>query len=106
MAAAITIKSRTKQDGSVRFLVQVTDERSTAEYAVVVEMDFWDRLFNNSLFSAEKRSFSEAGAEALVRKSFEFLLAREPKEAILSSFNLREITGYFPSYEDEIRQMR
>ena len=39
----------------------------------------------------------------LVRRSFEFLLAREPKESILRSFDLPVIGGYFPEYEREIR---
>ena len=39
----------------------------------------------------------------LVRRSFEFLLAREPKESILRSFELPVIGRYFPEYEREIR---
>lgn len=38
----------------------------------------------------------------LVRASVRFLLEREPKEAILSSFSLSTIEGYFPEYRDEI----
>jgi len=41
--------------------------------------------------------------QALVKRSFEFLLAREPKESILRSFALPEIGRYFPEYEREIR---
>ena len=39
----------------------------------------------------------------LVRRSFVFLLAREPKESILRSFDLPVIGRYFPEYEREIR---
>ena len=39
----------------------------------------------------------------LVRRSFEFLLAREPKASILRSFELPVIGRYFPEYEREIR---
>lgn len=39
----------------------------------------------------------------LVRRSFEFLLAREPKESILRHFELPVIGRYFPDYEREIR---
>jgi hypothetical protein len=35
----------------------------------------------------------------LVRRSFEFLLAREPKESILPSFGLSTIVRYFPEFE-------
>lgn len=38
----------------------------------------------------------------LVRRSFEFLLAREPKESILREFSLPAIGRYFPEYEGEI----
>ena len=42
--------------------------------------------------------------EDLVRRSFAFLLAREPKESILRRFDLPLIGRYFPEYEREIRQ--
>ena len=35
----------------------------------------------------------------LVRRSFAFLLEREPKESILRSFELPVIGRYFPDYE-------
>lgn len=38
----------------------------------------------------------------LVRRSFEFLLEREPKESILPRFDLTVITRYFPEYNEEI----
>ena len=37
--------------------------------------------------------------EELLRRSFEFLLARKPKESILRSFDLSAISRYFPEYE-------
>jgi hypothetical protein len=40
----------------------------------------------------------------LVRRSFDFLLARESKESILRSFDLPVIGRYFPEYEGEIRR--
>jgi hypothetical protein len=40
----------------------------------------------------------------LVRRSFAFLLEREPKESILRSFDLTVISRYFPEYEAEIRR--
>lgn len=40
----------------------------------------------------------------LLEASFRFLLEREPKEAILSRFELSDIEGYFPEYPEEIRQ--
>jgi hypothetical protein len=42
--------------------------------------------------------------EELVKRSFEFLLEREPKESILSRFDLSVISRYFPEYEREIKR--
>ncbi|WP_462188558.1 MULTISPECIES: hypothetical protein [unclassified Frankia] len=42
------------------------------------------------------------GLIALVRASFAFLLAREPAGSILPTFELSEITRYFPNYPAEI----
>jgi len=39
-----------------------------------------------------------------VRRSFEFLLEREPKESILTRFDLSLISRYFPEYEREIKR--
>ena len=43
-------------------------------------------------------------AEPLLRASFEFLLEREPKEAILRRFDLPVIERYFPEYPRTIRE--
>ena len=40
----------------------------------------------------------------LVRRSFEFLLEREPKESILRTFDLTVIGRYFPDWEQRIRR--
>ncbi len=39
---------------------------------------------------------------ALVRASFDFLLERESPHSILRSFDLLDISRYFPEYESEI----
>lgn len=40
----------------------------------------------------------------LVKRSFAFLLDREPKTSILRRFDLPVIRRYFPDYEREIRR--
>jgi hypothetical protein len=40
----------------------------------------------------------------LVKRSFEFLLAREPEESILTEFDLPVIARYFPEYEREMQR--
>jgi hypothetical protein len=51
-----------------------------------------------------ERYASGAAPERLVEASFEFLLEREPKEAILSRFALPVIERYFPEYPDRVRE--
>jgi hypothetical protein len=46
-----------------------------------------------------------ATAEALVKASFEFLLAREPKEAILRRFELPVIERYFADFARAIGRL-
>lgn len=42
--------------------------------------------------------------EDLVRRSFDFLLRREPPSSILKRFDLSVIQRYFPEYDREIRR--
>jgi hypothetical protein len=46
-----------------------------------------------------------ASPERLLEASFEFLLAREPKESILRRFDLPIIERYFPEYPLEVRKL-
>ena len=50
------------------------------------------------------KSLTNGGSpEDLIKKSFEFLLEREPNTSILSVFDLTVISSYFPEYEEEIK---
>jgi hypothetical protein len=40
-----------------------------------------------------------ADAETVIAAAFRFLLDREPKEAILARFDIRDIARYFPEFE-------
>ena len=73
--------------------VTVTDDASRRDFEVAVSQAELERLDSNS-----------ADPSALVRRSFEFLLAREAKDSILPSFELSVIGRYFPEYEREIRR--
>jgi hypothetical protein len=42
--------------------------------------------------------------EDLVRRSFEFLLEREPPESILRRFDLAVIQRYFPEYDRQFKR--
>lgn len=47
---------------------------------------------------AERARFGGGDVADLVRRSFEFLLAREPNSSILREFDLSTIERYFPDY--------
>lgn len=72
--------------------VTLADERGSAEHVVRTVPADLDRLAPGA-----------TTPDDLVRRSFEFLLDREPKEAILRTFDLTVIGRYFPDYEGSIR---
>lgn len=84
--AEITV--RPAEEG--RFRVRVEEGGSATEHDVSVSADDLERL--------------GAGRtpDAFVRDCFDFLLAREPKESILGSFDVSAIGRYFPEFEREI----
>ncbi|GBE26601.1 hypothetical protein BMS3Bbin03_00516 [bacterium BMS3Bbin03] len=72
--------------------VQLKDNRGAKNFTVTVQKTDYERLTGGRV-----------SPEVLVKKSFEFLLEREPKESILSRFDLMVIGRYFPEYEQEIK---
>jgi len=53
---------------------------------------------------AERERYETEDVAGLVRRSFEFLLAREPNTSILREFDLSTVERYFPEYAREIRR--
>jgi len=51
----------------------------------------------------ERLTGGKANAERLIEESFRFLLERESNTSILRSFQITDISRYFPEYEREIR---
>ena len=82
-----------KSLGNGLFQVRVIDGNEETRHSVSLEEADYQRL-----------SEGRVAPEELVRRSFEFLLEREPKEAILKTFFLRVIGDYFPEFENEIRR--
>jgi hypothetical protein len=76
------------------YLVVIGGPTNPTHHYVTVEESFWRTMTKEEL-----------KPEELVRLSFEFLLARESKHAILTSFNLNVINQYFPEYETRMRDM-
>ena len=52
---------------------------------------------------AEHERYGGGDVSDLVRRSFEFLLARESNTSILREFSLADIERYFPEFAKEIR---
>jgi len=53
---------------------------------------------------SEHKDYGGGDVEDLVKRSFEFLLAREANTSILREFDLSTIERYFPEYAREIRR--
>lgn len=73
-------------------MVRVKEEDTAKDYSVTMDDDYYQKLTGGKITKEE-----------LIKKSFEFLLEREPKESILSRFNIKIISNYFPEYEKEIK---
>lgn len=70
--------------------------RSPTTHTVTVPVQYAQKLAGGS---------GSASTEQLVRRSFDFLLEREPNTSILRQFELPVIARYFPEYERVIRGM-
>lgn len=79
------------QDGWV-FDVEVDESDSASRHTVSLTRETFKRLARSSEEPAD-----------FLRRAVEFLLKRESKESILSSFDVEDITRYFPEFEEEIR---
>lgn len=74
----------------VHYEVTVNGKTSTTHH-VTLQDAYATKLTNN-----------QTSKEMLVKKSFEFLLEREPNTSILRHFDLTVISRYFPEYESTI----
>jgi len=73
------------------FDVRVSENGDATTHRVSLSQPDWQRLSG------------AADPADLVRRSFEFLLEREPKEQIMAEFDISMISRYFPEYETKIR---
>lgn len=85
----IEVKKKNKQE----FLVTIEEKGGRSEHEVILDDGYCQNLTDGKITQEE-----------LIKKSFEFLLEREPKESILSKFNLRVIKNYFPEFEEKLRE--
>ena len=82
-----------EKTGNLEFLVRIIEKGSGSTHHVTMKLDDYTKLTGG-----------KSEPEELVRRSFEFLLEREPKESVLSRFDLSVIGRYFPEYEREIKK--
>jgi hypothetical protein len=72
----------------------IVEDNSTTTHEVTVTPSYYKKLTGERVTS-----------EVLVERSFQFLLQRESNTSILRSFELSEISRYFPEYEKTIQKM-
>ncbi|KAF2990598.1 hypothetical protein OGR47_01780 [Methylocystis sp. MJC1] len=87
MSATITV---TRADERFAFDVSVSDAKRETRHRVTLSQGDFERLG------------AGVTAEEFIEAAFRFLLDREPKEAILSRFDVSVISRYFPEFEKEI----
>ena len=86
-------KIEVEKIGEEEFQVRVTEGKGATSHRVTLKRADYDRIAGGKVEPAE-----------LVRRSFEFLLENEPKESILTRFDLTVISRYFPDFEREIKR--
>jgi hypothetical protein len=69
----------------------VVESRTRTEHTVTLPSAYYQKLTRGTI-----------SQEELIRKSFEFLLDREPNTSILDRFELSLISSYFPDFEKRI----
>jgi len=89
--ANIVVHELNSNKDSIVYRVEVIEEDSKTTHKVELNRDDYQNFTDGKI-----------APEELVQCSFEYLLDREPKESILSSFNVSVISHYFPEYAREI----
>ena len=89
--ANIVVQELNSDKDSIVYRVEVIEEDSKTTHKVELNRVDYQNFTDGKI-----------APEELVQCSFEYLLYREPKESILSSFNVSVISHYFPEYAREI----
>jgi len=89
MAAQIEVDKLRENE----FRVRVIEGQSESAHNVTLSHADYQKLTGGKTEPSE-----------LIRRSFEFLLAREPKESILPRFDLPLIGRYFLEFERELKR--
>ena len=90
---AVIDVQRKGANGQIVFDVRVSDGESESRHEVTLSEEDYRRLGEGY-----------GSPDAFIRACFEFMLEREPKESILSTFDVSVISRYFPEFEETIRK--
>ena len=82
---------RTGEGDALEFEIVVREGRGETRHQVTMARETCDRLTGG-----------KHTPERCVEAAFRFLLDREPKESILSRFDVTVISRYFPEFEREL----
>jgi hypothetical protein len=83
---------KVKRRNTKNFEVTVIEHGSSTIHTVTLDDDYYQFLTEGKITK-----------EDFLKKCFEFLLERESKESILSSFSVKVINSYFPDFEQYIK---
>ena len=83
---------KVERKNNQKFEVTVSDHGSSTIHTVALDDDYYQSLTEGKITKEE-----------FLKKCFVFLLEREGKESILSSFNAKIINSYFPEFEQQIK---
>jgi len=82
-----------KQSDPFEFKVTVVEKSGETNHEVTMAQATYLKLTNG-----------EIEPNRCIQAAFEFLLDREPKEAILSRFDVTVISRYFPGFEKDLKK--
>ena len=89
--AEIVVDADTQDAERLSFQVRVAGDSSETTHDVTVARADFERLARGDETETQ-----------FIRRCFEFLLEREPNEAIMRTFDVSVIKTYFPEFEEEI----
>jgi hypothetical protein len=89
--AEIAVVAGAEDAERLSFQVRVAGDSSETTHEVTVARAEFERL-----------ALKDETGTQFIRRCFEFLLEREPNEAIMRTFDVSVIKTYFPDFEEEI----
>jgi hypothetical protein len=92
--ATVIVKQDFEKSDTFIFTATISGDGKSTEHKITVDRSYFEQLADGKL-----------SMQKLVEESMHFLLNHEDQDAILRSFNLREIGHYFPEYEEEMKKL-